>query len=230
MGSRRLFLVVSAGAILVACAGYGVRGPVPTKAREKVHSIAVASTLGNTFRGSFSGTTVFTNKEYEADVRDWEVDKMLAQAAVAILSRNGNVTAQSLSPSPGSSRDALIGAAKQLGADTLLVATPTTYDNQSDFPAGYGYHRKVFLGVDRPCVYSLFIVTAYNVESGRPLGLEWSFPISTGIPCYGGAGQIPWKDDFSMFTPAEKERLRQAVLASVAVNVGTSLKGLGLAP
>ncbi len=222
-------LIAAIGLSLSACAGLGLRGGIQPSAKDSIRTIAVASAMGDTFNGSHVATTVFGNSKYTVDVSDWRVDETLTATAVTTLQRGGKWNAVALPPARDTDLGKALAAARAAGADTLLLAAPARYDNQPDFPPGYGFHRRTFMGIDRPCIFSLFTIKAYKVSSGQALGWEWSFPTSTGIPC-SEAADVTWKESFPQYTPQEKESIRRAIETSVRTNVGTSLKGLGLTP
>lgn len=209
----------------------GCSGMIRSVGQDRVQSIrkvAVASQLGNTFVGSLTGTMVFGNKNYKVDASAWQVDRAIVDSAIETIKWDKNKSAVALQ-SNGKLPELLQEARKQ-GADTLFLVTPAGYSNQPDFPPGYGFHRRTFLGMDKSCVYSLFVTTAYDVKSENEIGISWSFVKShASIPCEATAGVV-WKDDFAKYTAEEKELIRKATIASVTANIRTSVKGLGLNP
>ncbi|MCZ8014346.1 MAG: hypothetical protein O9274_01495 [Limnobacter sp.] len=217
------YTVVFLCIVLSGCAGM-IRS-VDQEQVESIRKVAVVSQLGNTFIGSLTATTVFGNKGYKVDASGWQVDRAITAAAVEAIQRGGR---SALSLQSNAKLPELLKEATNNGADTLFLVTPAGYSNQPDFPPGYGFHRRVFLGIDRACIYSLFVTVAYDVKSGREIGQSWSFPKSEGaIPCEATAG-IAWKDDFARYTKDERELIRKATIASVTTNIQTSVTGLGL--
>ncbi len=224
----RVLTVLLVG-LLAGCAELGIHSSVSAKAKAEIRTIAVASTLGTQFHGIYIGTTVFSNKHYDADVGGWGADEKAIQTAVSLLSRGGIRVAKPLAgPFTPNDHGLMIAAAKNVGAETLLVIQPTGYDNQPEFVGGYGYEKRAFLGLTRECIYSLFVIEVYAVATDKRMTWEWGFPVSNGIPCYGVEKKIPWKEEFASFTVEEQAGLRTAVMQSIEVNIATGVRRLGL--
>lgn len=211
------------------CAELGVRSSVPEKAKSSMRSFAVVSALGTSFHGTFEGTTVLTNKRYDVDVAEWGIDAEVVRAVSQILKAGqGKEVAVITAPVAARPVTEAIAAAKEASADTLVLIAPSGYDNQPGFVGGFGYYKKSLMGLEANCIYSLFVVEIYDVSSGKRLAWEWGFPAMRGIPCYGKELNIPWREQFSDYSAAEKAALREAITQSVRTNVATGIKRLGL--
>lgn len=221
----RLFAITILGFALAGCTGM-IR-QVDQGDIQAVRKAVVVSQLGDTFIGSHTSTTVFGNSSYKLDVSDWQVDQKLAASAVDAINQGGKINASMMESS--AKLPELLKAAAARNADTLLLVTPTGNSNQPEFRPGYGFHRRTLFTMDRSCIYSLFVTTAYNVKSGKEIGIAWSFPKWESIPCEQATDPV-WKDSFAKFSANEKELIRKAVITSVTTNARTSLKGLGLLP
>lgn len=221
----RLFLVATLGFALAGCTGM-IR-QVDQANIESVRKVLFVSQLGDTFIGSLTATTVFGNSSYKVDVGDWQVDEKLAASAVDAINQSEKLNASMLASS--AKLPELLKVAAARNADTLLVVTPAGNSNQPEFWPGYGFSRRTLFMMDRSCIYSLFVTTAYNVKSGKEMGIAWSFPRWESIPC-DQATNLVWKDSFEKYSVNEKELIRKAVITSVTKNARTSLQGLGLLP
>lgn len=222
----RYFAIISFCLVMSGCASRGVIKSVDTEGIQSIRKVAVASQLGTTFTGSLTATTVFGNSNYKTDVSEWHVDRTAVEVIIEAIQQGGQRSTMAL-PSKNAKLPELLQAARVGGADTLLLVQQTGYSNQPDFRPGYGFYRRTLFGMDKSCIYSLFVTGAYDVKSGREIGLAWSFPRGGSIPCNSTSG-LAWKDDFMKYTPQEKELIRKAVITSVTNNVRTSLKALGL--
>lgn len=221
----RLFVVATLSFALAGCTGM-IR-QVDEADIQSVRKVVVVSQLGDTFNGSLTATTVFGNSSYKVNVSDWQVDEKLAESAVEAINQGGKLNASMLTSS--AKLPELLKAAAARNADTLLLVTLAGNSNQPDFRPGYGFYRRTLFAMDRSCIYSLFVTTAYNVKSGKEMGIAWSFPKWESIPC-NQATDLVWKDSFEKYSADEKELIRKAVITSVTTNARTSLQGLGLLP
>lgn len=221
----RLFAITILAFSLAGCTGM-IR-QVDQGDIQSVRKAVVVSQLGDTFFGSHTATTVFGNSSYKVDVSDWQVDEKLAASAVDAINESGKINASMLVSN--AQLPELLKAAAARNADTLLLVTLAGYSNQPEFRPGYGFHRRTLFAIDRSCIYSLFVTTAYNVKSGKEMGIAWSFPKWESIPCEQATNPA-WKQSYAEFSADEKELIRKAVISSVATNVRTSLRGLGLLP
>lgn len=197
--------------------------------------IAVASLLGTEFHGIHVGTMVFGNSSYEASVPQWNIDGAAEKKIIDHLSRNGSRNVVSLPHDPamgsrlekshsfvqGYNYQELIDAAKQQGADTLIVVQPVRYDNAPFHAPGYGFFERSFFGSSRRCVYSLFIMSVISTKTGKKAGWEW------GFPCELGETELEWKDGLDKYSDNELLLLRKKTEASVEQNVMSALKTLG---
>jgi hypothetical protein len=207
----KLILISLAFTALTSCA---LPGKIKSTEMNAVRKIAVVSELGNTFKGSFTATTIIGNKNFKADVSDWQVDAVLVETAISTLQRTGRTAFALPASDVKPDIQQQLESARVNGADSLILVSPSRYDNQADFPEGYGLHRRKIFHIDKTCVYSLFTVKIYNTTTGKPIGWTWSFPVSHGtISCTEGA-DIVWKDDFSKFTVEERKNLRRSILTS----------------
>lgn len=226
MYSLAKYLVIfSVSFVMLGCTGM-VRS-VDKGEIQSVRKVVVVSQLGNTFIGSLTATTVFGNSSYKVDVNDWQVDQKTAASAADAINAGGKMTAAALVSN--AKLPQLLQAAAAQNADTLLLVELAGYSNEPHFRPGYGFHRRQVFNFDKACVYSLFVTKAYNVKSGKEMGIAWSFPGWESIPCES-ANNLVWKDSFAKYSTEEKELIRKAVIASTTTNVRTSLKGLGLLP
>lgn len=213
--------------LLSGCAELGIRSSVSTEKVAAIRTVAVASTLGKQFHGKLTGTTVFNNKQYDADVSNWNVDGAAIDVATSELKKNNGWSVKPLYGSFTQSEQVL-SAARAVGADTVVVIQASKYDNEPHIPAGYGYSKRSFMGLSKECIYSLFIVEAYTVKSSKRMGWQWGFPSFSGVPCYGASRGIPFKEDWSEYSEAERSGLKDAVLESVRTNVLTGIRALKL--
>jgi hypothetical protein len=183
--------------LLSGCSVIDIRRSIEGSAQAKIKSVGITSTLGNSFHGVLIGTTIFNNKDYIVDVSDWKIDDKAVEIAVSLLGRGGRRTAKPMATKfmPHDFK-AMIEAGRQMGVDAVVVISPSRYDNQPHFAAGYGIHRRSIMGMSTDCIYSLFIVEVFDVASEKKLGWQWGFPPWQGIPCFGKDKNLAWKDDF----------------------------------
>jgi hypothetical protein len=213
--------IIAAGALVAAVAAFAADPLETTLTSEK--KVAVVSLLGDQFHGIRVGTTVFGNLEYEADVSEWNIDQFAEQLlashfrdahSLAVVPLNLDATerkrfARSESAFMGYDYDRIFELARAQGFDVLALVKPVKYQNAPFFKPGYGFYEKTFMGSERRCVYTLFIVDFRSVASQAEMGWEW------GKPCQGGERELQWREKFGDFTESEKVLLRQRVEESL---------------
>ena len=228
-------LLAAAMLLLASCAALDMRRAVPSSAASSIRSIGVVSSLGTEFNATYIGVTIFNNKAHKYSVPNWKIEEFAIGTATEYLNSLGRYEARSLGNSFGDrDYDRMLAEARSAGHDTLIVLTPTSYDNAPHYVGGYGLHRRIFFGGPRDCIYTLFVTQVFDVATGAKLGWEWSFPTTSGIGCYGRKdlgeewdNSVEWQESLAGYTEAQQEILRSNVLASMSESVPRSLKKLG---
>lgn len=218
---------------LTACSV--MRGGISKTDLESSKKIAVVSLLGQKFHGIHVGTTVFGNTAFDASVQEWNIDGKAEQQIISHLRKTASRSAVALQHDPdlgsrlenmqsfvqGYNYQELINLAKHQGADTLILVQPVRYDNAPFHKPGYGFFERTFLGKSRRCLYSLFIMSAFSIDSGKKIGWEW------GFPCESGETELEWKDSLDKYSEKEMQLLRRKTEESVKQNVMQALTVLG---
>lgn len=223
-------LIVLTALLLAGCDTFAVNPSIKEEQRDQIENIAVANLLDNTFQGIHIGTTIFNNKYYEADVADWEINKTMCETTKAYIENETPYTCTILELS-NAERLALLkngnqqrplledvlALAKSKGADTIMFYRGVYYENEPFHRSPYGYYSRKIFNISNRSVYSLFILDVYDVKTGKNIAWHWGFPYGTEP-----AG-VDWKEDFSEFTDAEKETLKQALESQVNGSILTAL-------
>ena len=90
------FLYVIAISILVA--GCATTAPIPKDQRAKIKEVGVISLVGEEFRFTKIGFTVFNNDEFTKNIAAWQLDKQIEQAVTDAL-KGANPPIQMVVPS-----------------------------------------------------------------------------------------------------------------------------------
>jgi hypothetical protein len=215
--------------LCLCCAALSVSacaGKIPLEQMKSVRHVAVASTLGDEFHGIYIGTTILTNKYYSENVAAWKIDAVAAEAAAQVI-RNAQYQVSVIEPDPSTDEAAAAqDAAKAVGADHVLLIRRSGYDNQPTFRGGYGYHRRSLLGIERGCIYSLFVAELYQVSSGRELAWQWSFPLTKDIRCHAESKEMPWKA-WHEYSAEETRKIQATITETVDDDVRAAVSRLG---
>lgn len=233
MNFYKTISIILATLLLTACSG--MRGGLTKNDLESSSNIAVVALLGQDFHGIHIGTTVFSNEAYKEAVPEWNIDEFAEELITTQLNEGGSRTIAALQHDSkmgerlkatwsfmnGYDYSELLDSANKQGADTLILVQPIRYDNKPFHEPGYGFYERSIFGNSQSCVYSLFVISVFSIDSRKELGWEW------GFPCEAGEFEIKWKDSFDKFTEKEIQQLRFKVENSVRQNVLSALKVLG---
>ena len=234
---EKFVCIYLAALALTGCATLDTKRSVPQSAANSAESIGVVSTLGDEFNATWIGITIFNNKEHQFKVPDWGVDELAIEKAIQYLNSRTTYRADSLGSDYSSDGiDRMMDDARAAGHDKLIAITPGGYPNQPNYAEGYGLHRRTTIFGRTDCIYSLFVVQAYDVSTKKKLGWQWSFPggaFST-VGCYGDGNlgtpwsdQTEWRESLDGYSESERALLRVNVSASVAESVPRAIKELG---
>lgn len=234
MRFRTYFLFLLSLLLLNGCVSLGFRGDMSTANREKIGSLGVVSMLGDNFKSIYIATTVFGNDSHVFNASSWKIDELATDVAIDTIKSLGPYDAKKLEAN-FTNIDVAISAARRDGHDALVAIVPRRYDNAPHYAGGYGFYRAKVFGLQKDCIYSLFVVSIYSATTGQRIGWEWSFPVMDGIQCSGldqegrsWTRSMEWKENSSEYTEAEVERFRKDVVDSVRRNIVFSLNNIGL--
>jgi len=196
------------------------------------------SELGNNFHHNIVGTTIFTNKITQTDVKGWQINHQAASHLVERLNKQGflatEVQTDFFTPLDGSSPytintipNKVIERVKPLGYDSLLLVTPVVSENYPFFYPGYGLQTRYFFGKPSTCVYTVFLVEVYDLQSDKKVGWEW-MNAQRG-PCEPkSSNDLLIKDNFDEYSDQEKLEIRRRVEKRVIESLDATLDRLEL--
>lgn len=230
---RSLTTVAALAAAMVSsgCTALSVRGALDKEDLARIHSVGVASTLGDTLHGVSMGTTIYSSESFHALVTDWQMDAYAASRAVALLDEAKRVKAQALSVSGDSvdaQRKVALEDAARKGLDAVVLLHPGVSDVYKGVTPGYGFLERSTLGVlSSRCVYAAYQVEVIDVKSRKTLAWQWG-----GVsPCDEGAdNDLPYRKAFAEYSSDEKQAIHQRMDALVVKGVKYSLQQLDLLP
>jgi hypothetical protein len=164
------WICVSLGvATLGGCAAIGFRTDLRPEDRQQIKSIGVVSTLGDTFRMNYCGTTIFQNKSLAIDVSDWRVDAFASAEAAKAIGEIGGYDVQVIAlDEPGVEK--AIAAARDSGLDAVLIITPVTYDNAAGTARGLSFVRADAFGNRYEVSCAVISANIHSVRTGQRLG------------------------------------------------------------
>ena len=215
--------------VLGGCAGI-YPGAVPEAQRSAIRTVAVASGLGPQLHGISIGTTVFQNRSWKADVAAWAVDASVVDHVATALQGAGRYTVVRLPPDgtvfdEAELPDAVLNAARQQGADTLVAVEPSPSDNHPFYAAGFGLFERSFLGSAKRCAYGMYVVTVTDLATRRRLAFEWVH----GGPCNMGTDDdVPFRPSFAEYSAEEQALIRQRVEKRLRESLTSTLENLAL--
>lgn len=235
MQSWRLITTFLMSLSLVACVTPGQLKKDYSLQQKKV---AVVSELGNSFHHNIVGTTVFTNNITESNVKEWNINHLAADHLIKLLTAKGinatEIESDFLTPldrsSPYKIQDvstSVLEKVKPLGYDSLVLIAPVTSELYPLFNPGYGMMTRYTFGKPVSCIYSIFLVEVYDLESSDKVGWEW-MNAQQG-PCDFKAGySLPIRENFEAYSAQEKMELRNMVETRVIESLNAALKSLDL--
>jgi hypothetical protein len=222
---------------LSGCATLGMRHGLGEDDIKKIKSVAVVSLLDSKMNYVFVGTTVYQNNLKFVEVKKWGLRQQAEQIAVRELKKNPQFTRVAVldKPNPGPDANAkdgyktLLAQAKAQGFDTLVLITPTAYDNAPLLPAGYGLeHASRFALKDHTHVYILAMARVHDTNSGERLAWQWSFDTLSGDPNVTSNESVPWKDSPDDMTPPERDLVHKAMVNLLDRQITYSMGALNL--
>lgn len=232
-------------AVTLILLGGCVSSRISDAARNGLGRTGVISLLGDTFHGSYSGTTVFNDRSYDANVASWSIDQDTSEYVRAELVAKG-IRAEDLIVSPAareafhgddkgefygadgkvqSNYDELCRTALRQGYDTLVIITGAQVANQYGPPLkpGYGLFVRAVLGITSRFPYAQFMIRVVDLKTEKQLARVLS-QATEARP----SETIPWKDDFEGYSAEEQVALKSAVESHIRREVDRMLVQLNL--
>lgn len=241
----RLLVVLATlfvAALLAACTG--MPRAVEASRSATLRNVAVASLLGDDFKGVKVGITVFGNAFFSGRVPEWQVDAYAARKAAELLAPRFH--ARPLSGAPGATvgaladqaLPALLMAARAAGADGLLLIEPKRSGAFPMHAPPFGFHdRKIGAIPELPgfksislggrCVYAMYVVRLLDVASGEELAMQWG----GDEPCRSDAdNDLFFAMRFEDYSDAQRSVFRERLYRQLDRGLGSAIGRLGLAP
>ena len=202
--------------------------PLDRSAKARAKRVGVVSVLSENIHGVKVGMTAFGNRSYDASDPGISIDVTATQIAASALRpvfsevvQLGDSDRALMSESRKAGRQAgtkMSEAARQIAGrnklDMLLVIFPTRFDFGPEYREGVGV-----AGGGHAVPQSQIGISAFDGASGARLSSTMVFANATSP----NEDQLPkWKDDYSMFTPEEREQLRAGIRDSLqnAITLG----------
>lgn len=200
--------------------------------------IAIVSELGNSFRNNVVGTTVFSNASTNSDVTDWQINTLatsIINNRLQAKSLSGTVVETNFFPAIQDESwstifalsDSVIPKIKGMGFDSLILVKPASMDSDRFYRPGYGQHARYFFGRKTACLYAVYVVEIYDLQTEKLVAWEWM---------NGRKGQcesktletFPLKDNFEDYTEQEKALIRDRMQRLISTTLNRTLDVLKL--
>jgi hypothetical protein len=192
----------------------------------KINRVGVASFLGHTFHGQRTGTTAFTNSEYDSDVGDWRIDESTAGYLQAKLAARPfsvepfNVStemAEQLYKHPMNIKPA-VSAASQQGYDFVILLLARYDPGSKIFNGNYGLYERSFLGNSHRSMYVEFLIRVFDARTGKQVGVSTGY-ITSGHPI----NDVLWREGYGSFSDDEKRAMKELLEENIKRQIDSAL-------
>lgn len=225
----RLALAAFVIFVLSACESSNSRRPVSPEELDRPMRVGVISTLGDTVHGAYIGFTIFNNEFFSANVPEWEVDAFTTNTVLKLLEKRSGfeysaIKRDALSSKPYSSEleRELLAAAKQQAFDRVMVVYGERWDQLPQLTPAYGIFVRNALGLTQGCIYAIFRIRILDVATGKQVDQGLG---GDGAVCHSERPpKIPFKNQFSHYSPEEKQAMRTALESTLARSLQYTLE------
>ncbi|HET7832900.1 MAG TPA: hypothetical protein VFK88_08065 [Gallionella sp.] len=237
-------------ALAVVLTGCASTTPIQDEERSKLKKVGIVSLIGEEFRFTKVGLTLFNNDEFSKNVSGWQLDKMVVQSAVETLKNAEPPMRPVVLPVDHSLlgklyrqkgefgsyvnvnriEDDLRALVKKHPVDALVLIHSEQVQDPIQGTCIYLYGSGLYyrsLPFDEPYIkpYSFLRIVVLDGKTLKPLSQK----LVNGISKDYGKMQMSWEDDIKHnFTDKQWIKLQAEVRHLIKANVVSSLQEIGL--